>query len=93
MEKYNYNVEDMNQGAVTWAVSRRELIVYFVGILSISAGCFSKDLWQLRCRQTITAILPGSKWSVLLLRIVVQDAMSEVCKVNPQLKLHVYADG
>ena len=36
--------------AVTLAVSRREFIEYFVGILSISAGCFSKDVWQIRCR-------------------------------------------
>ena len=33
--------------------------------------------------QTITAILPGSKWSSLLLRIVLQDALSEVTKIYP----------
>ena len=37
--------------------------------------------------QTITAILPGSKWSCLLLRIVLQDALSEVVKVHPPTKL------
>ena len=31
--------------------------------------------------QTISAILPGSKWSCLLLRIVLQDALSEVMKI------------
>ena len=36
--------------------------------------------------QIVTAILPGSKWSVLFLRIVMQYAMSEVWKVYPQLK-------
>ena len=35
-------------------------------------GCVAEPL------QTITAILPGSKWSCLLLRIVLQDALSEV---------------
>ena len=35
--------------------------------------------------QTITAILPGSKWSCLLLRI--EDALSEVVKVYPPTKL------
>ena len=34
-------------------------------------GCVAEPLW------TITAILPGSKWSCLLLRIVLQDALSE----------------
>ena len=32
--------------------------------------------------QTITAILPGSKWSCLLLSIVLQDAWSEVTKIT-----------
>ena len=35
-------------------------------------GCVAEPL------RTITAILPGSKWSCLLLRIVLQDALSEV---------------
>ena len=34
---------------------------------------------------TITAILPGSKWSCLLLRIVLQDALSEVTKKSTAL--------
>ena len=42
--------------------------------------------------QTITAILPGSKWSCLLLRIVLQDALSEVTKIYPLLKLRVFVD-
>ena len=42
--------------------------------------------------QTITAILPGSKWSCLLLRIVLQDALSEVTKIYPCLKLRVFVD-
>ena len=40
----------------------------------------------------ITAILPGSKWSCLLLRIVLQDASSEVTKIYPPLKLRVFVD-
>ena len=40
--------------------------------------------------RTITAILPASKWSCLLLRIVLQDALSEVTKIYPSLKLRVF---
>ena len=39
-------------------------------------GCVAEPL------RTITAILPGSKWSCLLLRIVLQDALSEVTKIT-----------
>ena len=42
--------------------------------------------------QTITAILPGSKWSCLLLLIVLLDALSEVAKIYPLLKLRVVVD-
>ena len=35
---------------------------------------------------------PGSKWSRLLPRIVLQDALSEVRKVYPPLKLRVLVD-
>ena len=41
---------------------------------------------------TITAILPGSKWSYLLLRIVLQGALHEVTKIYPLLKLKVFVD-
>ena len=49
-------------------------------------GCAAEPL------TTIPAILPGSKWSCLLLRIVLQDALSEVPKIHPSLKLRVFAD-
>ena len=49
-------------------------------------GCVAEPL------QTITATLPGSKWSRVLLRIKLQDAPSEVMKVYPLLKLTVFAD-
>ena len=42
--------------------------------------------------QIITAILPGSTWSCPLLRIVSQDAASEVMKVYPPLQLKVFVD-
>ena len=47
-------------------------------------GCAAESL------RTITAILPGSKWSCLLLRIVLQDAISEVTKIYPPLKFGVF---
>ena len=40
-------------------------------------GCVAEPL------QTITAFLPGSKWSCLLLRLVLQDAMSETPQIFP----------
>ena len=49
-------------------------------------GCVAEPL------RTITAILPGSKWSCLFLRIVLQDALSEVTKFYPPLKLRVFVD-
>ena len=49
-------------------------------------GCVAEPL------RTITAILPLSKWSCLLLRIVLQVAMSEVTKNYPLLKLRVFVD-
>ena len=47
-------------------------------------GCVAEPL------QTRTAILPGSKWSCLLLRFVSQDAQSEVTLIFPPLKLRVF---
>ena len=47
-------------------------------------GCVAEQL------QPITASLPGSKWSCLLLRIVLQDALSEVTQIYPPLKLRVF---
>ena len=38
------------------------------------------------------SILPGSKRSCLLLRIVLQDALSEVTKIYPPLKLSIFVD-
>ena len=49
-------------------------------------GCVADPL------KTITAILPGSEWSCLLLRIVLQDAFSEVTQIYPPLKLRVFVD-
>ena len=44
-------------------------------------GCAAEPL------RTITAILQGSKRSILLMRIVLQDAPSEVTQIFPPLKL------
>ena len=38
------------------------------------------------------AILPRSKWSCLLLRFALQDALSEVTKIYSPLKLRVFVD-
>ena len=44
------------------------------------AGCVAEPLY------TLTAVLPTPKWSCLLRRIVLQDALSEVMKVYPPMK-------
>ena len=49
-------------------------------------GCVAEPL------RTIRAILPGSEWSCLLLRVVLQDALSEVTKNYLPLKLRVSVD-
>ena len=49
-------------------------------------GCAAEPL------TTITAILPGSKWSCLLLRVVLQDALTDVTIIYPSLKLRVFVD-
>ena len=43
-------------------------------------GCVAEPLY------TLTAVLLAPKWSCLLLRIVLQDALSEVMKVYPPMK-------
>ena len=48
-------------------------------------------VWRVRRGelQTMRAILPGSKWRCLLLHIVFIDALTEVMKVYPYMKLKV----
>ena len=41
---------------------------------------------------TVTVILPGSIWSVLLLRIVKQEAMSNIIRENPEQRVSVGVD-
>ena len=51
-------------------------------------GCAAEPL------TTSSAVLPGSKWSCLLSRIVLHDALSEVTKKSTtSSKLRVFADG
>ena len=47
-------------------------------------GCVAEPL------QTITAILPGSKLSCLLLRILLQDALSEATKNLPVFEAEAF---
>ena len=49
-------------------------------------GCVAEPL------RTISAIFPGSKWSCLLLRIVLQDALSEVTPIYLPPMLKVFVD-
>ena len=59
-------------------------------LLRAPAVCTVSRMWERR--PTITALLPGSRLSCLLLRIVMQDALSEVTKNLLPLKLTVSVD-
>ena len=49
-------------------------------------GCAAEPL------RTITVILSGSKWSCWLLRIVLQDVLSEAMNIYPPLTLRGFVD-
>ena len=53
--------------------------------MSTSVGCFSKDVWQTRCRPSQPTLCVEVVGFAL-------DAVSEDLKVYPQLKLKVYVD-
>ena len=67
-------------------------------ILRVLCGCFEHQRraqfegYAAEPLQTITAILPGSRWSCLLLLVVSQDALSEVTIIYPPLKLRVFVE-
>ena len=42
--------------------------------------------------QTHTAILPGGKFNVVLLRLVMQDATRAVFNVRPEVRIKIYVD-
>ena len=107
METYNYDVEEMDHGAVTLVVGLdkafQEVQQNVVWAWAMHLG-FPQRVLRILCGyfqhqrrvifegsvadplQTITAILPGSRWICLLLRVVLQDALGEVLKVYPPLK-------
>ena len=67
-------------------------------ILRVLCGCFEHErrVQFEGCAaaplRTITAILSGSKWSCLLSRIALRDALGGVIKHYPPLKLRVHVD-
>ena len=67
-------------------------------ILRVLCGYFEHQ-WRLQVEgcaaeplTTITAILSGSTWSCLLLRFMLQDALSEVTNIYTTLKLSFFVD-
>ena len=58
----------------------------FAGISNTRVECSLKVVRQSHCKP-FTAILPGFKWSCLLLRIVLQDALSEVTKKKTSVEV------
>ena len=71
-------------------IVRERFYVRYAVISDTSGGYSWKDVW--RAAPDHHGILPGSKWCCLLLRIVLQDAMSEVTKVYPPPQLRVSVD-
>ena len=63
----------------------------FVGTSSIRGECSLKGVWWSRSRPSRLSCL-GQSGVGLLLRVVLQDAMSEVTKFYPPLKLRVFVD-
>ena len=107
MEKFEYQAGEEDQGAVglvlekafervslpvVWALGNAFQFPQedFAGAVRVprapEGGSVAEPL------QTITAILQGWKWSCLLFRIVLQDALSEVTKIYPLLRLMVFVD-
>ena len=100
MERFKYRAGEEELGAVasSCGVCLATHFGFLVKMLRVLCGSFEH---QRRVQfegcmaeplQTITAILPGSKWSCLLLRIVLQDASSKVSKKYRPLKLRVSVD-
>ena len=73
----------LGQGMSTFPKTKR---VCYAGTSNTSGGCSSEAVWRSRSRPSRPLSL-GSKWSCLLLRIVLQDALSEVTKIFPPLKI------
>ena len=70
----------------------KEDLAFAVRVLLAPATCTVRRMCGGEPLTTTTAIMPRSKWSRLLLRIALQDALSEVTKNYPPLKLRVFVD-
>ena len=73
MERFNGQAKEEDQGAL--AVERVSLPVVWPWATHFS---FPRKILRVLCDIRGEAILPGSKWGCLLLRIVLQDALSDV---------------
>ena len=67
------------------------LILDVAKLSSVSAAQWSGLKRRVAVRRTRGRV-PGSKWSCLLLRIVLQDALSEAVNICLPLKLRVFVD-
>ena len=65
----------------------RMLCGYFAHQRRISFECCTSAL-----AQTYTAVLPGTKFGVVLLRLVLQDALWAVFDVYPEVRIESYVD-
>ena len=103
MERFNCHAGEKDQGAVALVLDLAKLrpgqSPSGLGLGSefqFSQEDFVGAMRVLRCvvepLQTITAVLPGSKWSCFLSRIVLRDALSGVTNIYPPLKLTVFVD-
>ena len=61
-------------------------------VLGASMMCTLRRVCGRSAEDPSQAIFLGSKWSVVQMRSVMRDAIGEVLKVYPHLKLQVYVD-
>ena len=84
MEKFDYNAGRVSL-AVVWAWATH--LNFTKRYLRALCGYFEHQR-----RVQFEGFLLGSNWSCLLLRMVLQDALSEVMKMYPPMKLKVFLD-
>ena len=88
MERFNGKAEEEDQGALPLVLDVARCLGNALQlILRVLCGYFEhprREQFEGCAAEpltTITAILPGSKWSCLLLRTVLQGALNEVAKI------------
>ena len=83
MERFDYKACEVDQGAITLVLDLAKAFL----------GCGDARQFSQMRGGPITAILSGSTWSCLPLRIVLQDALSKVVKVVSASEVEGFCGG